>query len=73
MDLSPGALLLSLLIGAVGTGLFIFGFKQRRWPQMAGGALLCAYPYFVSNLWMMGAIAVVVCAAVWAVVRAGLG
>jgi hypothetical protein len=71
MDMSPAALVLSLVIGAVGTGLFVYGYKQRRWPQMAGGAILCAYPYFVPNPWMMGAIAVVVCAAVWAAVHSG--
>ena len=71
MDTSSGALFLSLLISAVGAGLLVYGRKQRAWPQMAGGVLLCVYPYLVSNLWMMGGIAVAVCAAVWVAVRAG--
>ena len=71
MDTSSGGLFLSLFIGAVGTGLLVYGRKQRRWPQMAGGVILCAYPYFVPNVWMMVAIAVALCAAVWAAVRAG--
>ena len=71
MDTSPAALFLSLFIGSVGAGLLIYGRKQRRWPQMAGGVILCIYPYFVPNVWMMGAIAVALCAAVWGAVRAG--
>jgi hypothetical protein len=65
MDLSSGALFLSLLIGAVGAGLFIYGKKQGRLPQMLGGIVLSFYPYFISNLWLMGGIAVVIVAAVW--------
>jgi len=71
MDTSTAALFLSLLISAVGAGLLVYGRKQRRWPQMAGGVLLCVYPYFVSNAWVMAAVAVVLCAAVWIAVRAG--
>jgi len=71
MDTSPAALYLSLLIGAVGAGLLIYGKKQRRWPQLAAGAILCVYPYFVPNAWVMIAIAVALCAGVWAAVRAG--
>ena len=71
MDTSSVGLFLSLLISSVGAGLFIYGKKQGRWPQMAAGVLLCVYPYFVSNLWLMGGISVVLCAAVWVAVRAG--
>ncbi len=65
MDLSAGSLFLSLAIGTVGVGLFIYGKKQRRIPQPAGGVLLSLYPYFVSNLWLMGGIAVGIVLVVW--------
>jgi hypothetical protein len=71
MDTSALGLILSLAIGAVGAGLFIYGKKQQRWPQMTGGIVLCIYPYFVPNLWLMGAIAAVIVAAVWITVRMG--
>lgn len=71
MDLSSGGLFLSLIIGSVGTVLFIYGKKQGRFPQMIAGIVLVAYPYFVSNLWVMGGIAVAICAAVWGAVRMG--
>jgi hypothetical protein len=71
MDFSTGNLILSLLIGAVGAGLFIYGKKQQRWPQMLGGVILSLYPYFVSNLWIMGGIAAAVILGVWIAVRQG--
>lgn len=71
IDLSGPGLFLSLIIGAIGAGLFIYGRKQQRWPQLAGGILLCIYPYFVPNLWLMGGIAVALIAAVWISVRLG--
>ncbi len=72
MDLSSGSLFLSLVIGAVGAGLFIYGKKQSRPPQMIGGFLLSFYPYFVPNLWLMGGIAVAIVAAVWVASLKGL-
>ena len=67
-----GGLFLSLAIGTVGTGFFIYGLKQRRPPQLVGGIVLSAYPYFVSNPWLMVGIAAAVVLAVWGAVRAGL-
>jgi hypothetical protein len=72
MDLSTGSLILNLLVSAVGAGLFIYGKKQGRWPQMLGGILLSLYPYFISNLWLMAGIGVAIVAATWGAVRAGL-
>ena len=71
VDFSASGLFLSLLIGAVGAGLFIYGRKQQRFPQMIGGGLLSLYPYFVSNLWLMGGIAVAIVAGVWIATRLG--
>jgi hypothetical protein len=71
MEFATGALLLSLLIGAFGTGLFIYGKKQQRWPQLVGGIALSLYPYFISNLWLMGGIAVAIVVGVWIAVRQG--
>ncbi len=71
MDTSTGALFLSLLIGAAGAGLFIYGKRQARWPQMIGGALLAFFPYFVPNVWLMSGIALGLVAAVWITVRFG--
>jgi hypothetical protein len=61
----------SLAIGAAGMGFFLYGKKQSRWPQLACGILLSVYPYFVSNIWVMLGIAVVLIVAVGVLVRLG--
>ncbi|HZE98790.1 MAG TPA: hypothetical protein VE981_17395 [Planctomycetota bacterium] len=63
--------MLSLLVGAIGAGLFIYGKKQGRLPQMLAGITLSIYPYFVPNAWVMLGIAVVIVAGVWIAVRRG--
>lgn len=51
MDLSDPWLLLSgLLIGAIGTGFFVYGKKQGEFTPIAAGILMGVYPMFVSSL-----------------------
>ena len=38
MDFSPGGLLASVVIGAVGMGVFAYGKRQQRFPHLIGGA-----------------------------------
>ena len=71
-NLDGNALLLSLLIGCVGFVCFAYGKRQARFPQMLAGIILCIYPYFVSNLMIMGAIAVAVLALLGLAVRLGV-
>jgi len=70
-SLEAGPLVASLLISTVGFALFVYGKKQSRWPHMAGGALLMAFPYFVPTVWVMVSIAVAICALVGFAVRFG--
>jgi hypothetical protein len=71
MDFDANSLLASLVIGSIGMVAFIYGKRQSRVPHMAAGAILVAYPYFVSNVLLMAGIAVVLLAALWLVVRLG--
>jgi hypothetical protein len=71
MDLDPNALLASFLIGLVGAACFVYGRKQGRVPPMAIGVVLVVYPYFVSNVALMAAIAVALLGALWGVTRLG--
>lgn len=71
MDIDGNALLLSLLIGTVGVACFVYGKRQGRLPQMLAGVTLAVYPYFVSNLILMAAIAAAVLALLWLAVRLG--
>lgn len=71
MDFDANALLASMAIGSIGLVCFIYGKRQQRLPQMIVGFALMAYPYFVSNLLLMGAIAVVLLGGLWLAVRQG--
>jgi hypothetical protein len=71
MDLDGNSILVSLLIGLVGAGCFMYGRRQARVPAMVVGAALIVYPYFVSNIAVMVAIAVGLLVALWGAVRLG--
>jgi hypothetical protein len=72
MDFSAGSLFASLIIGAIGAGLFLYGKRQQRMPQLIAGIVLSVYPYFVASVgWMVGIGAAVVAVLALAV-RAGL-
>ena len=69
MDFDADSLIASLFIGGIGTVSFIYGKKQQRIPQMVVGFLLMAYPYFISNVFLMIGIAVALLAGLWASIR----
>jgi hypothetical protein len=71
MSFDPGLLFLSLVTSGVGFVLFVYGRKQERPPQLAGGIALMVYPYFVSTVTMMLAIGAAIVAATWLAVRQG--
>ncbi|HVZ72821.1 MAG TPA: amino acid transport protein [Polyangia bacterium] len=49
MNLSPSALMASLLVSSIGFVLFVYGRKIGRLPQLVGGLALMVFPYFVSS------------------------
>jgi hypothetical protein len=71
VNLDANVLLASLFIGCIGFVCFGYGKRQGRVPQMLAGVALFAYPYFVSNLWLMFGIAAIVLGALWLAVRLG--
>jgi hypothetical protein len=71
MDIDGNALLLSFAIGGAGFVCFAYGKRQGRVPQMLAGLTLMVFPYFVSNLVVMAAIAVAVLALLAGAVRLG--
>jgi hypothetical protein len=71
LDLDPNTILLSILVGSIGLVCFMYGKRQERFPQMIVGVILMVYPYFVSNLILSAAIAVVLLAGLWLAVRLG--
>ena len=65
MSLDPGWLFLSLVVGGIGFVLFVYGKKQERWPHLAAGLALMVYPYFVEQTWLLYAIGLALCAALY--------
>ena len=72
VDLDPGSLMASMLVSGVGYVLFMYGKKQRRFPQTATGILLLVYPYFVGNVGLMLGIGAGLLALMAALVRLGM-
>ncbi len=71
MSLDPGVLFLSLVTSGIGFVLFVYGKKQERWPQLAGGIALMVYPYFVPTFALNLLIGAAIVAGVWIAVRQG--
>ena len=53
------SLFLSFLFGVFGLAYFVYGKKQANWVAMMCGAGLCLFPYFVSAIWLMVVVGVV--------------
>ena len=72
MNLDPGYILANMLVSGVGYVMFMYGKKQRRFPQMAIGVLMLIYPYFITDIPMMLMIGAVLCGLTFALVRLGI-
>jgi hypothetical protein len=58
MNMDMNSLMLSLLFGMIGTGMFMYGKKAGRMVPLGAGLALMVVPMFISNLVVM----VLVCA-----------
>lgn len=59
---NPWQLLAGLVFGTLGWGAWRYGSHLDRWKPKAIGAVMMAYPYFVTNtvlLWVTGVILMV--------------
>ena len=71
MNFDSTWLLLSLIPSGAGFVLFVYGKKQTRWPQLAGGLLLMTYPYFTQTVPSLLGVGIVLAAAIYYAVQAG--
>ena len=71
MDLDANSLLASMVVSGIGFVFLSYGKKQSRLPQMVTGLILLIFPYFVSNVALMGGIATGVILLAWLAIRAG--
>lgn len=46
-----------VLIGAIGTGMFVYGKRQERPLTLLAGVALCVFPMFVASVLAMWLIA----------------
>ncbi len=59
---NSASLLWGVLFGSIGLGYFVYGKKQRRGIPLLSGVALMAFPYFVSNSFLIVLIGVVLMA-----------
>lgn len=71
MNATAGTLFASLAVSTVGMGLFMYGKKMRRMPQIAGGLLLMVGPYLLPSAPWTLLFGGAVVAGVWTASRAG--
>lgn len=71
IEMSGGWLLAGLLVSTVGMGLFVYGKKQTRLPQVIAGIAMMIYPGFVASPALILVICGLLCGGVWVAVRAG--
>lgn len=50
---SPSALFGSILFGAIGLAALIYGKRMVLWKPIVIGVVLMAYPYFISQTWLL--------------------
>jgi hypothetical protein len=71
LDLSPATLATGLLVSSVGFGLFLYGKRATRFPQLLTGLTLMVYPLFVHGALAMLAVGAVLVGGMWVWVRTG--
>ena len=71
MNLDPTWLVLSLITGAIGLGLFVYGKRESRWPQAVIGLLFMVYPYFTPSLSSLVVVGVILAGLLWYLLRTG--
>lgn len=60
------------VVSTIGLGIFLYGRKQRRPPQLVAGSLMMVLPFAVPGalwIWIGGAVAI---GTTWVAVRAGM-
>ena len=69
----PFSLCVGILLGAIGSGIFVFGMKQKRGVFLLVGFAMGFIPFIVTNGWGQLGIGAAMCGLlVWAC-RAGIG
>ena len=54
--MSTAWLLIAVVAGAVGAGIFVYGFRQKKALPLVFGAAISAYPMLVKSAWLAGVV-----------------
>ena len=71
MNLDPAWLFLSLITGAIGFALFVYGKRNARWPQLVIGLLFMVYPYFTTSISSLVLVGIFLSGVLWYLLRVG--
>lgn len=72
MDLSAGTLFAGMVVSTVGMGLFIYGKRESRFPQLVAGIAMMAFPMFVPGAGAILGIGALLTGGLWLSLRSGL-
>ena len=50
---STTSIMWGVLFGAIGMGYFVYGKRQRQGIALLSGLVLCVFPYFISNAFLI--------------------
>jgi hypothetical protein len=59
---NTSTLMWGMIFGSIGLGFFIYGKKQRAVVPLLSGMALMVFPYFVSNIYVLIAVGIVLMA-----------
>lgn len=66
------ALLMAMFVSTVGFGIFWYGRKQKRVPQLGVGLLMMVVPYFLPTALITAVVGLALCVLLFALVRLDL-
>ena len=67
MDVNENHLWVSLVFGAIGAGMFLYGKKAGRMVPLGAGLGLMVVPYFIPNVILMAVVSCAMTALPWVV------
>ena len=65
LNFNPYNLLAGFIFGTIGLGAFSYGKRLDRWQPRAIGVALMAYPYVISDGWLLWSAGVVLLVLLW--------
>ncbi|HTM43678.1 MAG TPA: hypothetical protein VL137_01915 [Polyangiaceae bacterium] len=71
-DFDTGSLIASIVVSSIGFVFFSYGKKLKRMPQLVLGLVLMVYPYFITNMIAMFAVAAVLIGGFWYALKQGI-